>query len=126
VAVVDALGIALEEKTRAKTAILCAVAHSCPFIDPDAVKETIREKLSVRNAHLVEAARHRPADHVAIVTPASTWLVMSSRWAAITGQVTCGSLASASSDGVPVAGVGLGAQHLCGPLEVAALGQQVG
>ena len=55
VTVLDALGIALEEKTRVNTAILGAVARTCPFVDPGAVKETIREKLSVRNAHLVEA-----------------------------------------------------------------------
>ena len=55
VAVLDALGIALEEKTRVNTAMLGAVARICPFVDPDAVKETIREKLSARYAHLVEA-----------------------------------------------------------------------
>ena len=46
VAVLDALGIALEEKTRVNTAMLGAVARICPFVDPDAVKETIaREAL---------------------------------------------------------------------------------
>ena len=55
VAVLDALGIALEEKTRVNTAMLGAVARMCPFIDSDAVKETIRAKLSVRSAHLVDA-----------------------------------------------------------------------
>jgi pyruvate ferredoxin oxidoreductase gamma subunit len=55
VSVVDALGIALEEKTRVNTAMLGAVTASCPFIDPDAVKETIRQSFSVRYAHLVEA-----------------------------------------------------------------------
>jgi pyruvate ferredoxin oxidoreductase gamma subunit len=55
VAVLDALGIALAEKTRVNTAMLGAVARTCPFLDPGAVKETIRAKLSVRYAHLVEA-----------------------------------------------------------------------
>ena len=55
VAVLDALGIALEEKTRVNTAMLGAVARSCPFVDPDVVKETLRQTLSVRYAHLVEA-----------------------------------------------------------------------
>jgi len=55
VAVLDALGIALEEKTRVNTAILGAVARVCPFIDADAVKDVIRDTLSVRYAHLVDA-----------------------------------------------------------------------
>jgi pyruvate ferredoxin oxidoreductase gamma subunit len=55
VAVLDALGIALEEKTRVNTAMLGAVVRVCPFVDSDAVKETIRAKLSVRNTHVVEA-----------------------------------------------------------------------
>ncbi|MGZ4430741.1 MAG: 2-oxoacid:acceptor oxidoreductase family protein [Gaiellales bacterium] len=55
VAVLDALGIALEEKTRVNTAMLGAVVRNCPFLDPQAVKETLRERLSVRAGHLVEA-----------------------------------------------------------------------
>lgn len=55
VAVLDALGIALEEKTRVNTAMLGAVARMCPFLDPDAVKETIAKQFSARYAHLVEA-----------------------------------------------------------------------
>ncbi len=55
VAVVDALGIAVEEGTRVNTAMLGAVARACPFLDADAVRETIREKLSRRYAHLVDA-----------------------------------------------------------------------
>jgi pyruvate ferredoxin oxidoreductase gamma subunit len=55
VAVLDALGIALEEKTRVNTAMLGAVTRTCPFIDSEAVKETIRRSFSVRYAHLVEA-----------------------------------------------------------------------
>ena len=55
VAVLDALGIALEEKTRVNTAMLGAVARVCPFLDPDAIKETIAAKLSGHYGHLVEA-----------------------------------------------------------------------
>jgi pyruvate ferredoxin oxidoreductase gamma subunit len=55
VAVLDALGIALEEKTRVNTAMLGAVVRVCPFIDPDAVKATIGDSFSTRYAHLVEA-----------------------------------------------------------------------
>jgi pyruvate ferredoxin oxidoreductase gamma subunit len=55
VVVIDALGIAVEEKTRVNTAMLGAVARMCPFIDRDAVRETIREKFSARPAQLIEA-----------------------------------------------------------------------
>ena len=55
VAVLDALGIALEEKTRVNTAMLGAVARVCPFLDPEAIKATIAETFSARYAHLVEA-----------------------------------------------------------------------
>ena len=55
VAVLDALSIAVEEKTRVNTAMLGAVARLIPFIDPDAVKETLRERLGAHYANLVEA-----------------------------------------------------------------------
>ncbi len=55
VSVLDALGIALEEKTRVNTAMLGAVARTCPFLDPDAIKDTIRESFAARYSHLVEA-----------------------------------------------------------------------
>jgi pyruvate ferredoxin oxidoreductase gamma subunit len=55
VSVLDALGIALEEKTRVNTAMLGAVARTCPFLDPDAIRDTIRESFSARYAHLVDA-----------------------------------------------------------------------
>jgi len=55
VAVLDALGIALEEKTRVNTAMLGAVARTCPFLDVDALKETIRGTFTARYAHLIEA-----------------------------------------------------------------------
>src|SRR3990172_13441654 len=55
VAVVDALGIALEESTRVNTAMLGAIARVCPFLDLDALRETLRERLGRRYAHLVDA-----------------------------------------------------------------------
>jgi pyruvate ferredoxin oxidoreductase gamma subunit len=55
VAVLDALGIALEEKTRVNTAMLGAIARICPFLDPDALKETIRGTFAARYSHLIEA-----------------------------------------------------------------------
>jgi pyruvate ferredoxin oxidoreductase gamma subunit len=55
VAVLDALGIAVEEGARPNMAMLGAVVRTCPFIDPDAVRETMRETFSRRYAHLVEA-----------------------------------------------------------------------
>lgn len=55
VAVVDALGIAVDEETRVNTAMLGAIARACPFIDCDAVRETIRRAFERRYAHLVEA-----------------------------------------------------------------------
>jgi pyruvate ferredoxin oxidoreductase gamma subunit len=55
VMVLDALGIALEEKTRVNTAMLGAVARSCPFLEADALRETIRASFSNRYAHLVDA-----------------------------------------------------------------------
>ena len=55
VAVVDALGISVEEGSRVNTAMLGAVTRACRFIEPEAVRETIRQTFSRRYAHLVEA-----------------------------------------------------------------------
>jgi pyruvate ferredoxin oxidoreductase gamma subunit len=55
VAVVDALGIAIEEATRVNTAMLGAVVAHCPFIDPEAVRAEIRDTLSRRYRQLVDA-----------------------------------------------------------------------
>jgi len=55
VTVVDALGIAVEEGSRPNTAVLGAVVRTCPFVDPDVVRETIRETFARRYAHLVDA-----------------------------------------------------------------------
>lgn len=54
VVVLDALGIALEEKTRLNTAMLGAVVRCCPFLEPDAVRETIRTQLTARHPNVVE------------------------------------------------------------------------
>ena len=55
IAVVDALGIAVEEKTRVNTAMLGAIARVVPFLEPEAVKAQIAAKLGVRYGHLVAA-----------------------------------------------------------------------
>lgn len=55
VAVIDALGISVDEGSRVNTAMLGAVTRVCKFIDPEAVRESIRQTLSKRYAHLVDA-----------------------------------------------------------------------
>jgi pyruvate ferredoxin oxidoreductase gamma subunit len=55
VATVDALGIALEEKTRVNTAMLGAIARVCSFLDPDAIKTVVASTFSARYSHLIEA-----------------------------------------------------------------------
>lgn len=55
VATVDALGIAVEEKTRVNTAMLGAVARVTGFLDPEEIKETIRATFQRKYPHLVEA-----------------------------------------------------------------------
>jgi pyruvate ferredoxin oxidoreductase gamma subunit len=51
----DALGIAVEEKTRVNTAMLGAVVRACPLVEPDAVRETIRATFSRRHPEVVDA-----------------------------------------------------------------------
>lgn len=55
IGVVDALGIAVEEKTRVNTAMLGAIVRVCPFIEPDAVRETMRATFGRRHPEVVEA-----------------------------------------------------------------------
>ena len=55
IGVLDALGIAVEEKTRVNTALLGAVVSVCPFLEPDAVRETIRSTFGRRHPEVVEA-----------------------------------------------------------------------
>jgi pyruvate ferredoxin oxidoreductase gamma subunit len=55
VGALDALGIAIEEKTRVNTALLGAVVRVCPLVEPDAVRETIRTTFSRRHPEVVDA-----------------------------------------------------------------------
>lgn len=55
IGVVDALGIAVEEGSRVNTAMLGAVVAACGFIDPEAVRQTIRATFERKYPHLVEA-----------------------------------------------------------------------
>lgn len=55
VGALDALGIAVEEKTRVNTALLGAVVNACPLVDPEAVRETIRATFSRRHPEVVES-----------------------------------------------------------------------
>ncbi len=54
-AIVDALGIAVEEKTRVNTAMLGALFRICDFLDPDAMRQVIRKTFEKKYPHLVEA-----------------------------------------------------------------------
>lgn len=55
VAVVDALSIAVEEKTRVNTAMLGALFRVADFLDPEAMKNVIRATFEEKYPHLVEA-----------------------------------------------------------------------
>lgn len=55
VATVDALAIAVEEKTRVNTAILGAVVTASGFLNAEAVKETIAATFQRKYPHLVDA-----------------------------------------------------------------------
>jgi pyruvate ferredoxin oxidoreductase gamma subunit len=55
VAVLDALGIAVEEGARPNMAMLGALVRTCQFIDADVVRETMRDTFSRRYPHLVDA-----------------------------------------------------------------------
>ncbi|WP_017755687.1 2-oxoacid:acceptor oxidoreductase family protein [Calidifontibacillus oryziterrae] len=54
-AIVDALGIAVEEKTKVNTAMLGALFRICDFLDPEAMKQVIRKTFEKKYPHLVEA-----------------------------------------------------------------------
>ena len=41
-AIVDALGIAVEEKTKVNTAMLGALFRICDFLDPDSMRDVIK------------------------------------------------------------------------------------
>jgi pyruvate ferredoxin oxidoreductase gamma subunit len=52
---IDAMKIAIEEKVKINTIMLGAVSAVIDFIDPDGIKDVIRETLGRKYAHLVEA-----------------------------------------------------------------------
>jgi len=54
VVTIDAMKIAVEEKTRVNTALLGTVAAASGFIDPEAIKEYIRKNLGKKYAFLIE------------------------------------------------------------------------
>ncbi len=53
-AIVDALGIAVEEKTKVNTAMLGALFKICDFLDPDSMRSVIRKTFEKKYPHLVE------------------------------------------------------------------------
>lgn len=53
-AIVDALSIAVEEKTKVNTAMLGAMFRICDFLDPDAMRNVIRKTFEKKYPHLVE------------------------------------------------------------------------
>lgn len=53
-ALVDALTIAVEEKTKVNTAMLGALFRICDFLDPDAMRNVIRKTFEKKYPHLVE------------------------------------------------------------------------
>jgi pyruvate ferredoxin oxidoreductase gamma subunit len=53
-AIVDALTIAMEEKTKVNTAMLGALFRVCDFLDPEAMKQVIRKTFEKKYPHMVE------------------------------------------------------------------------
>ncbi|WP_042457381.1 2-oxoacid:acceptor oxidoreductase family protein [Neobacillus dielmonensis] len=53
-AIVDALGIAVEEKTKVNTAMLGALFRICDFLDPETMKQVITKTFEKKYPHLVE------------------------------------------------------------------------
>ncbi|MGG1618639.1 2-oxoacid:acceptor oxidoreductase family protein [Paenibacillus sp. NRS-1782] len=53
-AVVDAMGIALEERTKLNTSMLGALFRVCDFLDPEAMRSVIRSTFEKKNPQLVE------------------------------------------------------------------------
>ncbi|CAI9388990.1 MULTISPECIES: 2-oxoacid:acceptor oxidoreductase family protein [Bacillaceae] len=54
-AIVDALKIAVKEKTRVNTAMLGALFRICDFLDPEAIRNVIKRTFEKKYPHLVEA-----------------------------------------------------------------------
>ncbi|MGG1400151.1 2-oxoacid:acceptor oxidoreductase family protein [Bacillus salipaludis] len=53
-AIVDALTIAVEEKTKVNTAMLGALYRICDFLDPEPMRDVIRKTFEKKYPHLVE------------------------------------------------------------------------
>lgn len=53
-AIIDALGIAVEEKTKVNTAMLGALFRVCDFLDPNVMRNVIRKTFEKKYPHLVE------------------------------------------------------------------------
>lgn len=53
-AIVDALGIAVEEKTKVNTSMLGALFRICDFLDPEGMRTVIRRTFEKKYPHLVE------------------------------------------------------------------------
>lgn len=53
-AIVDALGISVEEKTRVNTAMLGALFRICDFLDPESMRQVIRKTFEKKYPQLVE------------------------------------------------------------------------
>lgn len=53
-AIVDALGIAVEEKTKVNTAMLGALFRICSFLNPETMRNVIRKTFEKKYPHLVE------------------------------------------------------------------------
>lgn len=53
-AIIDALGIAVEEKTKVNTAMLGALFRICSFLNPDSMRKVIRKTFEKKYPHLVE------------------------------------------------------------------------
>jgi pyruvate ferredoxin oxidoreductase gamma subunit len=54
IAIIDATGIALEEQTKANTAMLGALYRILDFLDPESMKQTITRTFEKKYPHLVE------------------------------------------------------------------------
>ncbi|ULO04976.1 2-oxoacid:acceptor oxidoreductase family protein [Paenibacillus sp. 19GGS1-52] len=54
IALVDAMGIAVEEKTKVNTSMLGAIFRVCDFLDPEAMRTVIRRTFEKKYPHLVE------------------------------------------------------------------------
>lgn len=54
IAVVDAMGIAVEEQTKVNTSMLGAMFRICDFLDPEAMRKVIRRTFEKKYPHLVE------------------------------------------------------------------------